>query len=174
MKSDALRSIGAVLIVATTLASSAVAAQSFNERPSSVVVVMSNSRTYAGTYRLTEVARVCGEVPKEMNFAGVPSFIVQLYPDSGSGEVTDVTFGSPALVGGVITTGTFNLSVHVESPKIGKPAAYVLDTSRPKMQGTATLTAPSKGTVTLHVTGANDLGEAIDLTLTCGPRGTKD
>lgn len=169
-----MRSIGVVVIAATALASSAVAAQSFNERPASVVVVMSNSRTYAGTYRLTEVARVCGEVPREMNFAGVPSFIVQLYPDSGSGEVTDVTFGSPALVGGVTTTGQFNLSVNVESPKIGKPAACVLDTSRPKMKGTATLTTPAKGAVTLAVVGVNDLGETIDVKLTCGPRATKE
>jgi hypothetical protein len=169
-----MRTFSTVVIGVGVIASGPAAAQSYNERPASVVVVMSNSRTYAGTYQLKEVARVCGEVPGDRNFAGVPSFIVQLYPESGSGEVTDVTFGSSSLVGGVMTTGKFDLSVKVESPRIGKPSAYVLDTSRPNIKGNATLTAPTKGTVTLHVTGANDLGEAIDLTLTCGPRASKE
>lgn len=159
----------ATLLGVSLLTSSPVAAQSANERPASVVVVMSTSRNYNGTYRLKEIARVCGELPKELNFAGVPLFHVQLYPDSGNGEVTDVTFDSPALVGGVTTTGQFRLSVNVQSPTIGKPPAYVLDTSRPKMKGTATLTTPSKGTLQLKVDGVNDRAETVDLTLTCGP-----
>ena len=162
-------SASATLLGMSLLTSSPVAAQSSNERPASVVVVMSTSRNYNGTYRLKEIARVCGELPKELNFAGVPLFHVQLYPDSGSGEVTDVTFDSTALVGGVTTTGKFRLSVNVQSPSIGKPPAYVLDTAQPKMKGTATLTTPSKGTLQLKVDGVNDRGETVDLTLTCGP-----
>jgi len=165
-----MRTLSAVLIGVGLIASSPAAAQSFNERPASVVVVMSTSRTYAGTYRLREVARVCGEVPKELNFAGVPIFSVQMYPENGAGEVMDVTFDSPGLVGGVVATGKFRLSVVVQSPAIGRPPAYVLDTSQPKMKGMATLTAPAKGTLTLKVDGVNVTGETIDLTLTCAPR----
>jgi hypothetical protein len=143
----------------------------FNERPSEVTVVMSTSRgVYDGTYTLTDTARVCGEVPAELNFSGKASFIVQLYPDNGQGEVQDVTFGSTDLAGGKMTTGTFNLSVIVTSPKIGKPPAYVLDTSQPKMTGTATLSVPAPGSVRLRVDGVNDRGETIQLTLTCKPR----
>lgn len=143
----------------------------FNERPADVTVIMSTSRKkYDGTYRLSEVARVCGEVPKELNFAGVPSFLVQLYPDSGQGEVQDVTFSSNELVGGVTTSTKFHLSVLVKSPVIGAPAAYVLDTKQPKMTGTARLTYPKPGTVQLKVDGVNDRGETVDLTLVCKPR----
>ena len=143
----------------------------FNERPAEVKIVMSTSRgKYDGTYQLTEVARVCGEVPKELNFAGVASFIVQLYPDSGVGEVQDVTFGSKELVGKVTTTSKFNLSVNLKSPKIGSPPAYVLDTEQPKMTGTAKLTTISPGTTQLKIDGVNDRGETIDLTLVCKPR----
>lgn len=143
----------------------------FNERPADVTVVMSTSRKkYDGTYRLADIARVCGEVPKDLNFAGVPSFIVQLYPDNGQGEVQDVTFGSTELVGGVTATAKFHLSVVVKSPAIGAPPAYVLDTKQPKMTGTAKLTYPKPGTVQLKVDGVNDRGETVDLTLICRPR----
>lgn len=143
----------------------------FNERPADVTVVMSTSRKkYDGTYRLSEVARVCGEVPKDLNFAGVPAFLVQLYPDSGQGEVQDVTFSSNELVGGVTTSTRFHLSVVVKSPAIGAPPAYVLDTKQPKMTGAAKLTYPKPGTVQLKVDGVNDRGETVDLTLSCGPR----
>jgi len=115
------------------------------------------------------VAQVCGEVPKEMNFAGVPTFIVQ-FPDAGDGEVQDVAFGSQVLIGTTTTTTAFMLNVSVKSPRIGAPPVYVLDTSRPKMSGQATLASPSPGTTQLTVDGVNDKGETIHMTVTCGPR----
>ena len=50
-------SASATLLGMSLLTSSPVAAQSANERPASVVVVMSTSRNYNGTYRLKEIAR---------------------------------------------------------------------------------------------------------------------
>jgi hypothetical protein len=146
------------------------AQQPFNQRPADVTVVMSTSRgKYDGTYTTSQRAMVCGEVPANLNFAGVPAFIVQ-FPDGGDSEVQDVTFDSKVLVGGVTTTTKFHLSVSVKSPRIGYPAAYVLDTLQPKMSGTATLSSPSPGSTKLKVAGVNDRGETIDLTMVCRPR----
>jgi hypothetical protein len=142
----------------------------FNQRPTDVTVIMSTSRgKYDGTYTSSDTSAVCGEVPKELNFAGVPAFSVQ-FPDGADLEVHDVTFSSKVLVGGVTTTSEFFLSVSLKSPRIGQPAAYVLDTSQPKMTGTATLTTPAAGTTKLKINGVNDRGETVNLTLVCKPR----
>src|SRR5262245_53910845 len=61
--------------------SGGVAQAPYNVVPANVVVHVPKSDMHAGTFSLREVARVCGEVPADHNFAGVPSFIVQLYPD---------------------------------------------------------------------------------------------
>jgi hypothetical protein len=151
----------------------------FNERPADVTIHLSASRgKYDGTYRLTEVARVCGEVPGDRNFSGLPSFIVQMYPDNNptdpaKAEIMDVTFGSTKLVGTVTTTNEFHLSVGVKSPKIGQPPAYVLDTQKSYAKGTATLTTTSPGTTVLKITGSVDIDGVIDFTLTCKPKGKK-
>jgi hypothetical protein len=162
---------GSAVLLATGPASAQENGPPYNERPANATAVMSTSNgKYDGTYSLSAVARVCGEVPAEMNFAGVPAFGVTLYPDSGEGELTDVTFDSKELVGDVMTSAVFFLSVHPQSPAIGSPSAYVLDTSKPDMRGTAVLTYPEAGTLQLKVNGVNDMGETIELLLTCLPR----
>jgi hypothetical protein len=162
--------VARVLAVVVLLVSPQEPRHPFNQRPADVTVVMSTSRgKYDGTYTASQTATVCGEVPADLNFAGVPAFIVQ-FPDGGDFEVQDVTFNSKVLVGGVTTTTKFHLSVSVKSPRIGHPAAYVLDTLQPEMSGTATLTTPSAGTTRLKVAGVNDRGETIDLTMVCKPR----
>ena len=146
--------------------------QPFNQRPADAKVVMSTSRgKYDGEYTFSQIAQVCGEVPADMNFAGVPTFIVQ-FPAEGDGPIVDVTFASAKLVGGVKSTTSFELSVTVKSPAIGAPNAYRLDTARPKMSGTATLSSPSAGQTQLKVVGVNDLGESVDLTMTCKAKKT--
>jgi hypothetical protein len=143
----------------------------FNQRPADVTVIMSTShKKYDGTYTLSQIASVCGEVPAELNFAGVPAFIIHFPHELGEYQITDVTFDSKVLVGGVTTTTKFFLSVSPRSPAIGSPSAYVLDTTQPKMTGTATLTTPSPGTTKLKVDGVNDRGETVNLTMVCKPR----
>ena len=162
-----------IWIISLLIAAPAVLSQDrpFNRRPADVNILMSTSRgKYDGRYTFSQIAQVCGEVPADFNFAGVPAFIVQFPDDAGNGQVTDVTFASAKLVGGVMTTTSFHLGVTVTSPKIGSPNGYVLDTAQPKMTGTATLSTPSPGTSQLRVVGINDLGESIDLTLICHPR----
>lgn len=58
-------------VVLLVFATSAQAQNPFEERPAEVTVTMSTSRgMYDGSYTLREVARVCGEVPGDLNFAG--------------------------------------------------------------------------------------------------------
>jgi hypothetical protein len=145
-----------------------------NERPADVRIEMSNSRKrYDGAYALTGIARVCGVLPAERNFAGVPAFAVHFYPDPPTGKeaVMDVTFDSKELVGNVTVSQRFFLSVSLQSAAIGRPPAYVLDTARPgsKVRGTATLLPAKPGVTVLKVEGADELGATINLTLTCTP-----
>lgn len=140
-----------------------------NERPADARVIISDSARYNGSYALSTTARVCGEVPEEMNFAGVSAFIVQFYPESGQGPVQDNSFDSKEPVGGVTTSSAFLLSVGVQLPSIGSPPAYVLDTSKPEVSGPAVLTFPEPGTHELVIDGDNEMGERIQLSLKCKP-----
>jgi len=75
----------ALVLAATTLAAQELP---YNQRPADVRIVMSTSRgLYDGEYTFSQVAQVCGEVPKEMNFAGVPTFIVQFPDEISKGKV---------------------------------------------------------------------------------------
>jgi hypothetical protein len=168
-----LELVGAgILLLATAVGAAAQqAGQPFNERPAEAGIVMSTSNgKYDGSYESSLLARVCGEVPGELNFAGVPAFLVQYYPDDGQGPITDITFDSKELVGGITQSSVFFLSVIVQSPTIGRPAAYVLNTAQPGMQGTATLAFPEPGTLELKVDGVNDRGETVRLSLRCLPK----
>jgi hypothetical protein len=140
------------------------------QRPTDVTVVIANSRVYAGTFHTIAPSRVCGELPAELNFAGVASFVVE-FPDADNTEITNVTFGSTSLVGGTTTTGSFRLDVGVKAKDGGRPPNYVLNTDPPNpgVTGTATRTS-SAGTDTLKVTGRNEMGETIEMTLVCKPR----
>lgn len=160
--------IGLVALLAVSQASQ----DPWIQRPTDVSIVMSTSRgKYDGSYTLSLPSSICGEVPKDRNFSGVAAFIVQFpYPDPLDHDISDVTFNSKVLVGGVTTTDKFYLSVSVQSPTIGRPAAYVLDTLQPKMTGTASLKTLSPGTVQLKVDGVNDRGETVNLTLVCKPK----
>ncbi len=158
--------LGLLLLVASPQAQE----YPFNQRPTDVTVIMSTSRgKYDGTYTASQTSTTCGEVPKELNFAGVAVFTVQ-FPDGGESEIRDLTFNSKALVGGVVQTDKFYVSVSLASPRIGQPAAYVLNTEQPEMIGTATLATPSAGSTRLKISGVNDRGETIDLTVVCKPR----
>jgi hypothetical protein len=85
-----------------------------------------------------------------------------------AGTITAIAFGSSQLVSGVTTAATFRLMVGVVTANGGRPPNYVLntDSGQARNAGTATLTSTNGGT-TLKVTGQNDMGETIDLTVTC-------
>lgn len=100
---------------------------------------------------------------------GTASFVIE-YPndDPGNAPIQSIEFGSNELVGTARKSTQFRLSVHVRTPDGGKPNAYVLntDTPSPKTSGVATLTK-KENQLTLTVTGQNDMGEKITLTVVC-------
>lgn len=165
---------GASAPTPTDSGSGGVAEEPFNNVPAGVTVFIAESNMHGGNFGLRGVARVCGEMPKELNFAGVPAFGVEFYPDvppaRGGGEVTNVTFSSKELVGGVTESGKFFLSLTLQSTAIGSPYALVLDTSQPNMGGKAKLTTLGRGQLALAVDGKNERGEIVSMTLTCGPK----
>jgi hypothetical protein len=135
------------------------AEESFNNVPAAVTVFIAESRIHGGNFGLKGTARICGEVPKELNFAGVPAFGVEFYPDTLPGR------GS-----GDTESGKFFLSLTLQSTAIGSPYALVLDTSQPNMGGKAKLTTLGRGQIALAVDGKNERGEIVSMTLTCGPK----
>lgn len=101
---------------------------------------------------------------------GTATFVVE-YPndDPGNAPVQSIAFGSSELVGAVRKSTQFRLSVHVRTADGGKPNAYVLNTDppgTPKTSGVATLTKKGNA-LTLTVTGQNEMGEKITLTVVC-------
>jgi len=149
-----------------------VAQSSVNMRKTTTRVTIAGSHgLYDGSFNSAGTSSICGELPAEMNFAGVPSFIIEFPSDAlpESAGVQSISFGSTQLVGKVVTASKFQLNIAVAGPKIGRPYAYVLITTqgKPKNTGVATLTKTKGGSVTLRVKGQNDRNETIDLTVTC-------
>jgi hypothetical protein len=140
-----------------------------NDRPATAKAQIANSRKrYDGAFALTGRASICGVMPKDV--IGEDTFIVEFGTDvaPANGSIVSIAFGSKRLVGGVTTSGVFRLSVSVKLANGGGPPAYVLNTdgSIPKSTGSASVT--QKGSITtLKVTGQNDMGETIDLEVTC-------
>jgi hypothetical protein len=145
-------------------------APSINQRKTTAQALIAGSRNlYDGSYAQTGTSGVCGEIPKEASLTGEAVFVVEFPSDgTGNGPIVAIAFGSNQLVGGVTKASVFRLMIGVVTAKGGRPPAYVLNTDgkNPKNTGTATLT--NKGSATeLRVVGQNDMGETIELTVTC-------
>lgn len=162
--------LGALLVLLPAMWPLPAAAQSINQREASATAIIAGSRAlYDGTFTGTGIASVCGEIPKEASITGVATFVVE-YPsdDPGASPIQSIAFGSNELVGGDTVATVFRLNVHVRKPDGGRPQGYVLNTDGgdAKNTGTATL-KKNKGALTLKVQGSNDMGERIDLVLSC-------
>ena len=118
-----------------------------------------------GRLRLDRRLVLCGEVAKESSLTGEAAFIIE-YP--GEGNITTIAFGSNQLVANVTKANKFRLSVGVINAKGGQPPLFVLNTDSGQKgnSGVATLIKGKTG-VTLQVVGENDMGETINLTVTC-------
>jgi hypothetical protein len=146
-------------------------AQSVNNRKTVTRAIIAGShKLYDGDFSGAGTSSVCGELPKERNFAGVASFIIE-YPSDvpPAAGVQSISFASAKLVGKATTATVFRLSVSVAGPAIGRPYAYVLNTDdgKPNNSGVATLLRNKGGSLTLKVKGHNDMSQTIDLTVTC-------
>ena len=165
-----LATAAAIITLATLVPVDRAPAQSINQRKTRVdATIVGSNKLYDGVFSSTGVSSVCGEIPKESSMTGTATFVVE-YPndDPGNAQVQSVAFGSNELVGTTRKTLSFRLNVHVRTPDGGKPNAYVLntDTPAPKTSGVATLTKQGNQ-LTLKVSGQNEMGEKITLTVIC-------
>lgn len=156
-------------VVAMALAGAGIAAQqtNINQRPTSVTAKIDKTKMrYAGTFELAERSRICGEIPPEQSMTGERAFIVE-FPDTPPPDsaISNFSFGSKVLVGNTTSATKFMLEISVR----GSAQAYRLNTDRPKNSGTATIETKA-GTSTLKVSGANEMGETIELTVVCRPK----
>jgi hypothetical protein len=159
--------VRAGLVVALAGGWESVQAQSINQRPTTAQALIAGSRgLYDGSFAATDTSSVCGEIPKEV--MGIATFVVEFPSNAITAPLQSIAFGSNELVGGVTKGTVFRLNVHVKTAQGGTPPAYVLNTDdgKPKNVGTATLTKKG-GVTTLKVVGQNDMGETIDLSVSC-------
>lgn len=159
----------ALAILATPAAVGAQAADTSAQRPTDVTLIMGNSRTYAGTYRASGMARICGYGPLR-DAAGFVDGFTLMFPDAEDLEIVDVNFNADTLPVGR-TTNSFYIAISLKAKQGGRPPIYVVRANEPRFKetGTATLTAQG-GTATLRVIGTNDMGETMDMTAVCGPQ----
>ena len=160
-------------IIATVVLAGAVASAqaSLLQRPTGVSAVLQNSpKLYDGSYTGSGVSRMCGEVDPSQSFAPARSFLVEYPLDlSNNATITDVRFGSTALVGGVKETQKFHVSITVKRGT-GSPPAYVVDTERVPSSGSGkAVLNVANGIARLRVTAQNPLGAELDLIVTCRP-----
>lgn len=143
-----------------------------NQRPTDVTLIVGGDPRYAGTYSASQLSQICGELRPEESMTGERAFVVE-FPADTTPEISGISFGSSKLVSGVTTTDQFRLNFNTNAKPGGAPARFAIDTVPPVQrymgQGTATLNAEAH-TDTLKVVGANEAGEAFDLTLVCKPR----
>ena len=142
----------------------------FDLRPADVTVTLSHhgDSRWDGTFQASDVARLCGELPPEYWMVGVRHYTVG-FPDNFDLDISDVSFNSNDLVAGATSTDSFFVSATVRTPEGYSKAADVLDTSRPNNSGHAELSVVD-GIDTLKVSGTNDEGVQIDLTVVCRPK----
>lgn len=160
-----------VLTVAVAPAWQPVHAQSIYQRHTVARAIIAGShKLYDGTFNGSGASSICGMIPKEASMTGTDVFIIEYpYDLPGDSPIQSISFGSKQLVGKVKKATMFTLNVAVRLPNGSKPYAYVLhtdDPTKPKNTGTATL-ATSAGALRLTLSGTNDRGETIKLTVEC-------
>jgi hypothetical protein len=151
-------------------AATALAPDDGNGRPATVSLTLSGTTVQAdGTYTASGAARWCGDAV--VNLTGnLRAFNFEFPLDGGGDQIGDVTFSAEDLLPGASTT-SFHIGVNVKTADGHEPAATVVDTAQAGSDdsGSAQL-AESAGTTTLTVVGADEIGQTIQMTATCGPR----
>ncbi len=139
-----------------------------SDRPATVSLSLSNSRTYEGDYQASGRARICGNAMRAMN-GKVNGFNFE-FPVEGDFEIVDVAFAAEELPAGSTTT-QYYLSVGVKAKRGGRPPSFVLRTNQPQFHEVGRATRSEEGgTLRIVVEGVNDLGERLQMTAECGPR----
>ena len=133
-----------------------------------IALTIANSRTYAGSYRATGISRGCGNMVLSMT-GQEKAFNVE-FPYEGDFEIVDLSFAADTLAPGT-ETDKYYLSVSLKTKDGGRPPSFVLRTKEPRFKetGKAQL-AVDGGTAQLTVSGSNDLGETLKMTVVCKPK----
>ena len=139
-----------------------------SRRPVDIALTIANSRTYAGSYRATGISRGCGNMVLSMT-GQEKAFNVE-FPYEGDFEIVDLSFAADTLAPGT-ETDKYYLSVSLKTKDGGRPPSFVLRTKEPRFKetGKAQL-AVDGGTAQLTVSGSNDLGETLKMTVVCKPK----
>jgi hypothetical protein len=140
-----------------------------NLRPTRVVLIVSNSRLYSGSYQASGIARACGTV--DLGFPNrVKSFTVEFPDDEPDLPVRALSFDAENLPVGTATT-RFHLAVGISGPKVGKPPQFVVNPARAGSRETGTAELKEKdGVTTLTLTGTDAMGVRLELTVIAQPR----
>jgi hypothetical protein len=139
-----------------------------NLRPTRVVLIVSNSRLYSGTYQASGIARACGTV--DLGFPNrIKSFTVEFPDDEPDLPVRALSFDAENLPVGTATT-RFHLAVGISGPKVGKPPQFVVNSARAGSRETGTAELKEKdGVTTLTLTGIDAMGVRLELTVVAQP-----
>lgn len=141
-----------------------------NGKPATISLVLSGTTTQVdGSYSGSGPARLCGNAV--MNLTGNPrEFSFEFPLDDGGDQIRDVTFSAEDLVPGT-STASFHIGVNVKAADGHEPPALVIDTEQAGSDDTGSAQlAESAGTTTLTVDAADELGQTIQMTASCGPR----
>jgi hypothetical protein len=137
--------------------------------PTQVTVTIANSPHYSGTFSAQGISRICGKVdlgyPNRAN-----SFTVEFPDDETDLQVRALSFDAESLPAGTTTTH-FYVTAGVTTASGAKPAHFVVRADQPQSGATGNATLGVKdGTKTLKVTGTNNMGVRMDVTVICQPR----
>jgi hypothetical protein len=138
-------------------------------RPAHVVLNISNSRLYSGSYQASGIARVCGTM--DLGFPNrTKSFTVEFPDDEPNLPVRTLSFDAESLPVGT-STSRFHLSVGIFGPKVGQPPLFVLNTAREGSRETGTAELKEKdGVTTLTLAGTDAIGVKLELTVIAQPK----
>lgn len=140
-----------------------------NGRPATITLVLSGTKTQSdGSYTSSGPARFCGDAV--IHFTGNTRAFNFEFPATGDYEIGDVTFSADDLLPGSSTT-VFHIGVNVTAKDGHEPPATVVDTALAGSDDTGSAQlSEAGGTTTLIVEGADEVGQSIHMTATCGRR----
>jgi hypothetical protein len=133
--------------------------------PMDVVVTISNSRRYGGTYRASGVGRVCGRNPYQL--PGMENSWVVEFPAQGESPVRDLAVTAKQLASGT-STRQYDLSVRMLKNG-GVLPSFVLRAEGGGRDGqTGTMSLQEEGYIArVKLEGRNVRGEQVDVSITC-------
>jgi hypothetical protein len=133
--------------------------------PMDVVLIISNSKRYGGTYKSSGIGRVCGRNPYQL--PGMENSWVVEFSNNGELAIRDLKVTAKHLASGA-STREYDLSVGVVNSG-GVSPDFVLRTGDGGRSGqTGTMSLREEGyTARIKIEGRNARGEQVNVSITC-------